>query len=250
MARFLFFLALLGLTTANLTGFSGRKGALNRDFAGMGGISFALSASCSSSEIDCGGSCIAGSGECCSASEGSYCESGKYCTDDGCCPKGEICTGEAAGCDAGRQLCGEYCITNSAVCCSDGSYCNGGETCTSDGFCSKGKGSGSNDDNDEPTETDDNDSPTETGDDSDTPIETDNDNDDPTETFQPQPTITSASEDSDQGNTLCKRKSRSGGGDGDDGDDGDDDGCNDNGAGSMLAPGFASVLLAVFVLML
>ncbi|KAF5702874.1 hypothetical protein FMUND_13300 [Fusarium mundagurra] len=241
MARSLFFLALLGLTTADLTGFSGQKGALNRDFAAMGGISLALSASCSSSEIDCGGSCIAGSGECCSASQGSYCESGKYCTDDGCCPKGEICTGEAAGCGAGRQLCGKYCIPNSAVCCSDGSYCNSGETCTSDGFCSKGKGSGSNDHNNEPTETDN---------DSNAPIETDNNNDEPTETFKPQPTITSASEGSDQGNTLCKRKGRSGGGGGDDSDDGDDDGCSNNGARLMLAPSFASVMLAVLVLLL
>ncbi|RKK65286.1 hypothetical protein BFJ69_g16420 [Fusarium oxysporum] len=240
MACFLFFLALLGLTTANLTGFSGQKGTLSRDFAGIGSISLALPASCSSSEIDCGGSCIAGSGECCSASEGSYCEAGKYCTDDGCCPKGEICTGEAAGCGTGRQLCGKYCIPNSAVCCSDGSYCNSGETCTSDGFCSKGKGSGGNDNNNKPTETNDNDSPT----------KTDNDNDDPTETFQPQPTITSASGDSDQGNTLCKRKGRSGSSDGDNGDGGDDDGCSGNGAGSTLAPSFASILLAVFVLML
>ncbi|KAF4437156.1 C6 zinc finger domain-containingprotein [Fusarium austroafricanum] len=226
MARFLFFLALLGLTTADLTGFSGRKGALNSDFAAMGGMSLALTASCSSSEIDCGGSCIAGSGECCSASKGSYCESGKYCTADGCCPKGEFCTGKTAGCDAGRQLCGKYCIPSSAVCCSDGSYCNSTETCTSDGFCSKGKGSGSNN-NDKPTKTD-------------------NNSDNPTETFRSQPTTTSAGQGSGQGNTLCKRKGRSGhsGGDG-----GGGDGC-DNGAESTRASSFASVLVVVFVLML
>ncbi|KAJ9412736.1 hypothetical protein QL093DRAFT_2570404 [Fusarium oxysporum] len=141
MAYFLFFLALLGLITANLTGFSGRKGILNRDFAGIGSILLALPASCSSSEINCGRSCIAGSGECCSVSKGSYCKAGKYYINNRCCPKGEICTGEAASCSTSRQLCSKYYILNSAVYYSNSSYYNSRETCTSDGFCSKGKGS-------------------------------------------------------------------------------------------------------------
>lgn len=40
----------------------------------------------------CKSSCIPVTYSCCAIGEGG-CEPGTYCTDDGCCPIGEICTG-------------------------------------------------------------------------------------------------------------------------------------------------------------
>ncbi|KAH7147058.1 hypothetical protein B0J13DRAFT_675016 [Dactylonectria estremocensis] len=222
MTRFILILALAGLSMGSLTGFSGRKGGQQSNFAGINNKPLSLRASCSSLETECDGACIPSTGECCSYGDGSYCETGNYCTSGGCCEDGEICTGEATGCDEGKELCGNYCIPEGSVCCTDGSYCDSGETCTSDGFCTTGS-----------------DSSSETA----------------TETTQP----TSTSTNDDQGNTLCARKSRGGDSDStgsdstDDADDGDGDSdsdCGNYGAGSILTPNLAGTLLAVVILLL
>ncbi|KAH8659754.1 hypothetical protein BGZ61DRAFT_465070 [Ilyonectria robusta] len=220
MTRFVLILALSGLSMGSLTGFSGRKGGQQSDFAGIDNKPLSLSVSCSSLETECDGYCIPSTGECCSYGDGSYCETGDYCTSGGCCEDGEICTGEATGCDEGKELCGDYCIPEGSVCCTDGSYCDSGETCTSDGFCTTGGDSSS---------------------------------ENATETTQPTSTSTNGNDDGDdddQGHTLCARKSRGGGSDStDDADDGDSD-CGNDGAGSILTPNLAGTLLAVVILLL
>ncbi|KAH6974806.1 hypothetical protein EDB80DRAFT_741688 [Ilyonectria destructans] len=218
MTRFVLVLALAGLSMGSLTGFSGRKGGLQIHFAGIDNKPLSLRASCSSIETECDGECIPSTGECCSYGDGSYCETGNYCTSGGCCEDGEICTGEATGCNDGRELCGDYCIPEGSVCCTDGSYCDSGQTCTTDGFC-----------------TTDSDSSSETA----------------TETTQPTSTSTN-------GNTLCARRKGGGSdSSGSDSSDESDDGAGSSGddcgygAGSSLTPNvLAGTLLAVVVLLL
>ncbi|KAH6880702.1 hypothetical protein B0T10DRAFT_581247 [Thelonectria olida] len=219
MNLFLLLLTLSGTSLATLTGFSGQKGIQQSDFAGISSKPLSLSVTCSSLETSCDGYCIPSGGKCCSYGDGSYCETGNYCTNGGCCDNGEICTGDATGCDNDRELCGSHCIPKGSVCCNNGSYCDSGETCTSDGFCSKGSDNSSDN-------------------------KSDSSSDSATDTSVPQPTSTNGSD----GNTLCARKSR--GGSSDDTTDGGVDGnCDNDGAGSALAPNMAGMLLAIFMLM-
>ncbi|KAH7141834.1 hypothetical protein EDB81DRAFT_797621 [Dactylonectria macrodidyma] len=232
MTRLILILALAGLSMGNLTGFSGRKGELQSNIAGINNKPLSLRASCSSLETECDATCIPSTGECCSYGDGSYCETGNYCTNGGCCEDGEICTGEVTGCNEGTELCGNYCIPEGSVCCSDGYYCDSGDTCTSDGLCSTGSDSSSDSSSDNSSDNS-SDSSSETA----------------TEITQP----TSTSTNDDQGNTLCARKSRGGSDSTDDSGDGDGDGgsdCGNDSASSILAPNLAGTLFMVVILLL
>ncbi|KAK0385208.1 hypothetical protein NLU13_7685 [Sarocladium strictum] len=103
-------------------------------------LNLGLADTCSSFEKVCDlDFCIPSIGTCCSEGNGAYCEIGKRCVENGCCPVGETCTGPPTCEDGDEKICGTFCIPEGADCCdsTEGTFCDSPGTCTSSG-CSVG----------------------------------------------------------------------------------------------------------------
>ncbi|KAM3497456.1 hypothetical protein MY10362_009195 [Beauveria mimosiformis] len=91
--------------------------------------------------VGCDTECIDASFECCHAGQGQACEEGYTCYSQGCCRKGQTCSGPPKGCTATTKLCDVGCIPRDRVCCGlgDGSSCDADTVCLDSGLCGRQK---------------------------------------------------------------------------------------------------------------
>ncbi|KAF1733211.1 hypothetical protein CRV24_007110 [Beauveria bassiana] len=70
--------------------------------------------------VGCDTECIDASFECCHVGQGQACEEGYTCYSQGCCRKGQTCSGPPKGCTATTKMCDVGCIPRDRVCCGLG----------------------------------------------------------------------------------------------------------------------------------
>ncbi|OAA35267.1 hypothetical protein BBO_08869 [Beauveria brongniartii RCEF 3172] len=89
----------------------------------------------------CDTECIDASFECCHVGQGQACEEGYTCYSQGCCRKGQTCSGPPKGCTATTKMCDVGCIPRDRVCCGlgDGSSCDADTVCLDSGLCGRQK---------------------------------------------------------------------------------------------------------------
>ncbi|KAM0740953.1 hypothetical protein ACQRIT_003810 [Beauveria bassiana] len=91
--------------------------------------------------VGCDTECIDASFECCHVGQGQACEEGYTCYSQGCCRKGQTCSGPPKGCTATTKMCDVGCIPRDRVCCGlgDGSSCDADTVCLDSGLCGRQK---------------------------------------------------------------------------------------------------------------
>ncbi|KAM3541306.1 hypothetical protein ARSEF1564_005805 [Beauveria bassiana] len=91
--------------------------------------------------VGCDTECINASFECCHVGQGQACEEGYTCYSQGCCRKGQTCSGPPKGCTATTKMCDVGCIPRDRVCCGlgDGSSCDADTVCLDSGLCGRQK---------------------------------------------------------------------------------------------------------------
>ncbi|KAM3501709.1 hypothetical protein MY11210_009300 [Beauveria gryllotalpidicola] len=89
--------------------------------------------------VGCDTECIDDSFECCHVGQGQACEEGYTCYSQGCCRKGQTCSGPPKGCTATTKMCDVGCIPRDRVCCGlgDGSSCDADTVCLDSGLCGR-----------------------------------------------------------------------------------------------------------------
>ncbi|KAM3449145.1 hypothetical protein MY3296_007183 [Beauveria thailandica] len=89
----------------------------------------------------CDTECIDASFECCHVGRGQACEEGYACYSQGCCRRGQTCSGPPKGCTATTKMCDVGCIPRDRVCCGlgDGSSCDADTVCLDSGLCGRQK---------------------------------------------------------------------------------------------------------------
>ncbi|KAG6012312.1 hypothetical protein E4U54_007607 [Claviceps lovelessii] len=104
----------------------------------------ARSSVCLATQDACGTEfCMPSGGTCCDGIQGTYCDRGFDCYSQGCCPRGDVCSGlPTAKCPAGKHLCGTICLPDTSVCCNGGGggrgeiqWCEHPATCGNNGEC-------------------------------------------------------------------------------------------------------------------
>ncbi|KAK8147382.1 hypothetical protein G3M48_001742 [Beauveria asiatica] len=89
----------------------------------------------------CDTECVDAGFECCHVGQGQACEEGYTCYSQGCCRRGQTCSGPPKGCTATTKMCDVGCIPRDRVCCGlgDGSSCDADTVCLDSGLCGRQK---------------------------------------------------------------------------------------------------------------